>query len=43
LPKVPPEPADEAVAERLHRSTGELSAWEIADGDPSAAAVDRLT
>ena len=30
LPRVPPAPADVAVAERLHRSTGELTAWELA-------------
>ncbi|WCO69225.1 MobF family relaxase [Iamia majanohamensis] len=30
LPRVPPVPADLAVAERLHRSTGELTAWELA-------------
>jgi ATP-dependent exoDNAse (exonuclease V) alpha subunit len=30
LPRVPPAPADLAVAERLRRSTGELTAWELA-------------
>ena len=30
LPRVPAPPADVAVAERLHRSTGELPAWELA-------------
>ncbi len=30
LPRVPAAPADAAVAERLHRSTGELTAWELA-------------
>ena len=30
LPRVPAAPADLAVAERLHRSTGELTAWELA-------------
>ncbi len=30
LPRIPPSPADVAVAERLHRSTGELTAWELA-------------
>lgn len=30
LPRVPPAPADLAVADRLHRSTGELTAWELA-------------
>ncbi len=41
LPKVPPAPADEAVAERLQRSTGELTAWEIAYGQPDARTPDR--
>ncbi|KAA0235955.1 MAG: hypothetical protein EDR02_02020 [Actinobacteria bacterium] len=38
LPRVPPAPADAAVAERLHRSTGELTAWELAHptNQPSA-------
>ncbi|MBV6509613.1 MAG: ATP-dependent RecD-like DNA helicase [Acidimicrobiales bacterium] len=31
LPRVPAAPADLAVAERLHRSTGELTAWELAN------------
>jgi len=30
LPRVPPATADIAVTERLHRSTGELTAWELA-------------
>ncbi|HMR97347.1 MAG TPA: hypothetical protein PKE05_17555, partial [Microthrixaceae bacterium] len=30
LPRVPAAPADLAVAERLNRSTGELTAWELA-------------
>lgn len=30
LPRVPPAPADVAVADRLNRSTGELTAWELA-------------
>ncbi len=30
LPRIPPEPADIAVAERLRRSTSELTAWELA-------------
>jgi ATP-dependent exoDNAse (exonuclease V) alpha subunit len=30
LPRVPPPPADAAVADRLRRSTGELTAWELA-------------
>jgi conjugative relaxase-like TrwC/TraI family protein len=29
LPKLPPVPADQAVADRLQRSTGELTAWEL--------------
>lgn len=29
LPKLPPAPADQAVADRLERSTGELTAWEL--------------
>jgi len=33
LPRLPAEPADVAVAERLHRSNGELTAWELAHGD----------
>lgn len=42
LPRVPPAPADIAVAERLHRSTGELSAWEIAHPtDESRPAPER--
>jgi ATP-dependent exoDNAse (exonuclease V) alpha subunit len=31
LPRAPAPPADVAVAERLHRSTGELTAWELAN------------
>lgn len=30
LPRIPSAPADVAVAERLHRSTGEITAWELA-------------
>lgn len=30
LPRLPAPPADVAVADRLHRSTGELTAWELA-------------
>jgi conjugative relaxase-like TrwC/TraI family protein len=30
LPRVPAPPADIAVADRMHRSTGELTAWELA-------------
>lgn len=38
LPRVPAPPADVAVADRLHRSTGELTAWELAHPiDPAAA------
>jgi ATP-dependent exoDNAse (exonuclease V) alpha subunit len=37
LPRVPPAPADVAVAERLHRSTGELTAWELAHPAEPAA------
>ena len=40
LPRVPAAPADLAVAERLHRSTGELTAWEIAHPTDDAAPVD---
>ena len=43
LPRVPAAPADVAVADRLHRSTGELTAWEIAnpsDG-PAPGAIGR--
>ena len=29
LPKLPPAPADQAVTDRLERSTGELTAWEL--------------
>ena len=38
LPRVPAPPADVAVAERLHRSTGELTAWELANPTDGAAA-----
>lgn len=41
LPKVPPAAADEAVAERLQHSTGEMTAWELAYGDSSSAGVDQ--
>jgi ATP-dependent exoDNAse (exonuclease V) alpha subunit len=41
LPRVPPAPADHAVAERLHRSTGELTAWELAHPADRQAAVGR--
>ena len=36
LPRVPPAPADIAVAEHLHRSTGELTAWELAHANEPA-------
>ena len=39
LPRIPPSPADVAVAERLHRSTGELTAWEIAHPADDVAAA----
>jgi conjugative relaxase-like TrwC/TraI family protein len=39
LPRVPPAPADLAVADRLRRSTGELTAWELAHPADEAAAV----
>lgn len=41
LPRVPPAPADLAVADRLRRSTGELTAWELAHPAADAAAVRR--
>jgi ATP-dependent exoDNAse (exonuclease V) alpha subunit len=37
LPRVPGPPADEAVAQRLHRSTGELTAWELAHAAGTSA------
>jgi ATP-dependent exoDNAse (exonuclease V) alpha subunit len=43
LPRVPAQPADVAVADRLYRSTGELTAWELAhpadDSRPMGRAV----
>jgi len=39
LPKVPSVPAEEAVAERLQRSTGEITAWELAYGDSDRSAI----
>ncbi|MGB3409938.1 MAG: hypothetical protein WBA45_01970 [Microthrixaceae bacterium] len=39
LPRVPAAPADVAVADRLHRSTGELTAWELAHPAKTAAVV----
>lgn len=41
LPRVPPAPADLAVAERLHRSTGELTAWELAYPADQPVAIGR--
>ena len=41
LPRIPPAPADLAVAERLHRSTGELTAWELAHPADEAAATEQ--
>jgi conjugative relaxase-like TrwC/TraI family protein len=41
LPRVPPPPADAAVADRLHRSTGELTAWELAHPADGAQAMGR--
>ncbi len=41
LPKVPPLPADQAVAERLDRSTSELTAWELAGEHGEPASVGR--
>ena len=38
LPRVPAPPAGVAVADRLHRSTGELTAWELAHPVETAAA-----
>jgi conjugative relaxase-like TrwC/TraI family protein len=43
LPRVPTDPADVAVAERLHRSTGELTAWEVVHSQAhDAMAIDAL-
>ena len=41
LPRIPPAPADLAVAERLHRSTGELTAWELAHPADQSEARDQ--
>jgi len=44
LPRIPLSPADLAVAERLHRSSGEITAWELArsaGGPPGGAASHR--
>jgi ATP-dependent exoDNAse (exonuclease V) alpha subunit len=40
-PRVPAPPADIAVAERLHRSTGELTAWELAHPADDTRAMGR--
>jgi conjugative relaxase-like TrwC/TraI family protein len=37
LPKVPGPAADDAVAQRLQRSVGELTAWELAHGNETPA------
>lgn len=39
LPRLPAPPADHAVAERLHRSTGELTAWELANPPQPTTAI----
>lgn len=39
VPAAPAAPADLAVAERLHRSTGELTAWELAHPADQAQTV----
>lgn len=41
LPRLPAPPADIAVAERLHRSTGELTAWELAHPTATATGPDQ--
>jgi len=41
LPRIPPAPADLAVADRLHRSTGELTAWELAHPAEKMAASEQ--
>jgi conjugative relaxase-like TrwC/TraI family protein len=40
LPRLPSTPADTAVADRLARSTGELTAWELAHPDPGQLTRD---
>jgi conjugative relaxase-like TrwC/TraI family protein len=40
LPRVPPTPADLAVAEHLHHSTGEMTAWELAHPADQATAAE---
>lgn len=41
LPRVPPPPADVAVADRLQRSTGEITAWELAHPADDASGLGR--
>ena len=41
LPRIPPAPADLAVAERLHRSTGGITAWELAHPADEPAATEQ--
>jgi ATP-dependent exoDNAse (exonuclease V) alpha subunit len=41
LPRVQPPRADVAVADRLHRSTGELTAWELAHPADDTGAIGR--
>jgi ATP-dependent exoDNAse (exonuclease V) alpha subunit len=41
LPRAPEPPADVAVADRLHRSTGELTAWELAHPTDDASGRGR--
>ena len=38
LPRLPPAPASPAVADRLHCSTGELTAWELRTARPTLPA-----
>ena len=40
LPRIPSAPADLAVADRLHRSTGELTAWELANPAEQTEAIE---
>ncbi|MGZ7019239.1 MAG: hypothetical protein ACXVL8_18885 [Acidimicrobiia bacterium] len=42
LPRVPPTPADIAVTERLHRSTGEITAWELAHPADQQTAAEQV-
>ncbi|MDZ7734538.1 MAG: hypothetical protein U5R31_16950 [Acidimicrobiia bacterium] len=41
LPRVPPPEAAGAVAERLHRSTAERTAWELAQAQRESVSLDR--